>query len=84
MPAKTSATARSLAAGVALLMLLVAAPPTAIAAIENPWKIWVEDLSDREYKIEIPFLVLVSIGPMIAITPLWLGKLALEAIGGDD
>jgi hypothetical protein len=83
MPGKSSAIARSLAAGVAL-MLLLAAPPAAFAATENPWKLWVEDLNDREYKIEIPFLVLVSILPMIAITPFWLGKLALDAMEGDD
>jgi hypothetical protein len=80
-----AAVVRSLAAGLTLLVSLTAAAPAALAKeIPNPWKLWVEDLGDRESKISLPFLVLVSIAPMIAITPLWLGQLALEAMEGDD
>lgn len=85
MPGKTTTIARCLAAGAAILMLGVALPPAALAAeTPNPWKLWVEDLGDREYKVEIPFLVIVSILPMIAITPIWLGQLALGAMEGED
>ena len=84
MSGKTTAMARSLAAGAAIWMLFAALPPTALAETENIWKSWWTDLGDRETKIEVPFLVLVSIAPMVAITPIWLGKLALDAMESDD
>ena len=84
MPGKRSAVARSLAAVLAMLMLVLAAPPALAADTPNIWKLWVEDLGDREYKVEIPFLVIVSIGPMIAITPIWLAQLAIGAAKGED
>lgn len=84
MPRKRSATARCLAATAAILVLFAALPPAALAANENIWKVWWTDLGDRETKVEIPFLVLVSIGPMIAITPIWLCQLALGAMESDD
>ena len=85
MPRKKTAIARCLAAAAAILLLFAALPPAALARkVENPWKIWWADLGDRETKIEVPFLVLVSIAPMIAITPIWLGKLAVDAMESDD
>lgn len=84
MSRKRAVVVRSLAAALALLLTLTAAAPAALAREkENPWKLWVEDLGDRESKIEIPFLVLVSIAPMIVITPIWLGQLALGAMEGE-
>jgi hypothetical protein len=84
MPRKRSATARCLAATAAILVLFAALPPAALAAQPNPWKVWWTDLGDRETKIEIPILAIVSIGPMILVTPIWLGQLALDAMGSDE
>lgn len=84
MSRKTAGIVRSLTAGLALLVALVAAPPAALAETPNIWKLWVEDLGDRETKIEIPFLVIVSIAPMILITPIWAVQLGIAAAKGDD
>ena len=81
---QTARSARCLAFALAAALLLATAPSAAAAERQNPWTTWVEDLGDREYKVEIPFLVIITIAPMIAITPIWLGQLAYDAAKGDD
>ena len=92
MTTRRSPFARCLAAA-ATVLLLAGTPGSAPAAERpNPWKVWVDDLEDRWSqeevgpKVEVPFLVLVSIAPMVAITPIWLGQLAYDAAkaAGDD
>ena len=83
MVRKTATLFRLLAATLAIAIAAVATPAVA-AKRPNIWKVWVEDLGDRETKIEVPFLVIISIAPMIAITPIWLGQLAYDAAKGKD
>ena len=92
MSFRRSPFARCLAAATAVLVL-AGAPTSALAAErQNPWTTWADDLDDRwsqdevGYKVEVPFLVLISIAPMIAITPIWLGQLAYDAAkaAGDE
>lgn len=84
MSRKPAVLVRTLAAAFAAVLLVVAAPPSALAERPNIWRVWVDDLGDRENLVEVPFLVIVSIAPMVAITPIWLAQLAYDAAKGDD
>jgi len=84
MARKKAALARRLAATVSIAMLVLAPVSASAAERQNPWSLWVEDLGDREYWYEVPFLAIVSIGPMVAITPIWLVQLAYDAAKGES
>jgi hypothetical protein len=68
--------------------LLLATPPSALAREkdQNLWTQWWEGATNREDKLEIPFIFLASLPAMLIITPIWLvqgayGRLTSE---GDD
>ncbi|MEZ4218018.1 MAG: hypothetical protein R3E88_16140 [Myxococcota bacterium] len=77
------ATTKALLCAAAVVAGAAVAPAPA-GAVENIWKRWVRDIDEREYKWEIPLAAVVSIPPMIVVTPFWLGSMAVEAISGDD
>lgn len=75
---------RAIAATIAMVALLAAAPSTALAEGEGIWSQWASEVTDRESKAEVPFAILFSIPPMIVITPFWLVKVAMEETKTED
>jgi hypothetical protein len=85
MLAKKTDFRRALASLVAVLVLVAGAPPAALAESDGIWTQWANRVTDRESKAEVPLAILVSLPAMLIITPIWLGKLAIEKLsGGDD
>lgn len=77
-------TKRATATLVTALALAFSAPGAAFAAeVENPWSRWAAEVLDRPTKAEIPLALIVSFPGMLVITPIWLGKLAVQALSGD-
>jgi hypothetical protein len=74
---------RILAALLAAIPLLLAAPRGALAA-ENLWAQWWEGCTDRSTKAEIPIAVVVTIPAMILITPIWLAQMAIGRLSSGD
>ncbi len=72
---------RTVPAAIAVVALLLAVPQTARAEEQGIWSQWASEVLDREYKIEIPLAILVSLPPMIIITPFWLVQKLSEGNG---
>ncbi len=76
---KRTATTRFIATLIATLALVAAVPQAAFAEDENIWTLWAAEVTERS-AFEMPFAILFSLPAMIATTPFWLGKLALEKL----
>jgi len=81
---KRSGIARAVAASIAALTLLAAAPQAAFAAKEGIWSRWAKEVVSRPTKAEIPFAVLFTLPAMIIITPFWWAQAAMDKMKSDD
>jgi hypothetical protein len=84
MLAKKLALRRGTASLVAVLVLLASAAPTALAEDKGIWSQWAARVTDRESKAEVPLAIVFTLPAMVLITPIWLGKLAIQSLSGDD
>jgi hypothetical protein len=84
MPPNRTDIVRAIAAVIAALALLAAAPQAALAEDQGIWSQWAEEVTDRETKAEIPFAVLFTLPAMIVITPFWWVQKAMAKMKGDD
>ena len=84
MLSKRTGIVRAIAAVIAALALLAAAPQAALAEDQGIWSQWAEEVTDRETKAEIPFAVLFTLPAMIVITPFWCAQKALTKMKSDD
>jgi hypothetical protein len=68
---------RATAVAAAVCMLVVVAPQTSVAKVDNLWSVWASEVTDRS-KAEIPFVILTSLPAMLVSTPFWLGVWSLD------
>jgi hypothetical protein len=81
---KKTGIARAIAASIAAVALLAAAPQTALAAKQGIWSQWAHEVISRPTKAEIPFAILFTLPAMIAITPFYWAQAALAKMKGGD
>jgi hypothetical protein len=81
---KKTGIARAIAASIAALALLAAAPQAALAEMEGIWGRWADEVIHRPTKAEIPFAILFSLPAMIVITPFWWVQAAMDKMRGED
>ena len=85
MPVKNAAIARTIAAAMAITVLLAAVPQTALAQDEGFWGEWTSQVTDRATKAEIPIAILFTFPIMVILTPFWLTQVAVAKMsGGED
>jgi hypothetical protein len=77
---------RSLAALLVGTCLLLATPQSAWAREQekNLWAQWWKGATHREYKVEIPFIILVSVPAMLIITPIWLVQRGYARLSSEE
>jgi len=74
---------RATAVAVTVCALILAAPQSAMAKVDNLWSIWASEVTDRS-KVEIPFVILTSLPAMIVSTPFWLGVWSVDKYKNRD
>jgi len=84
MRAKMARMGRVMTATIALVALLAAVPPAALAEGDGIWSQWASEVTNRNSKVEAAFAVVFSLPAMIVITPFWWVELAMEKLSGDD
>jgi uncharacterized membrane protein YdjX (TVP38/TMEM64 family) len=86
MPDHRTDIVRVIASLIAALAIVTSAPSASHAQEANMWTRWARGVTQREYKAEIPFAILVSIPAMVVITPFWAVGAAYGMVfgGGDD
>ena len=85
MPVKNAAIARTIAAAMAITVLLAAVPQTALAQDEGVGGEGTAQCTDRATKAEIPIAILFTFPIMVILTPFWLTQVAgAKMRGGED
>jgi hypothetical protein len=77
---------RAAAVTVTVFALVGAAPQAAMAKVDNLWKAWAAEVTNRSM-VEVPFAVLTSFPALLISTPFWFGVWTLDKIkhrGSDD
>lgn len=69
---------RTIAATLTILAL-VAAPQAAMAEVDNLFKVWATEVTDRSM-VEVPFAVIVSLPALLVSAPFWFGVWSVDRI----